>query len=101
MFKAPINVIVKLPLIGDEGHLSRTWSNRIPVIPRVGETLFILEDLRPKVVSVEYMGNNYNIIVIKLEPISSSFLYELTDKRRSMKWKNAWTYYDSKGYPSL
>ena len=99
--KAPTRVIVKIPLIGEKGYLSQNWVNRIPNIPRVGESLFIWDDLRPKVVSVEYMGNNYNIIVITLEPISSSLIYELTVTPRALRWKNAWTYYNEKGFPSV
>lgn len=92
--KAPTRVIVNIPLIGEKGHLSRMWVNRIPNIPRVGESLFIGNDLRPKVISVEYMGINYNIVVITLEPVSSSLIYELTEKPRALRWKNAWTYYN-------
>lgn len=95
--KAPTNIILYLPLIGDDGELVRFLGKRTPHVPRVGESLFIFTDLYSKVVSVEYMGNDYNIIVIRLEPISSSLIYELTEKKRRLKWKGAWTYSNKKG----
>lgn len=93
--KRPSIVRLELPLIEEKGYLSRTLRNRIPHIPRIGESLYIAPELFVKVVSVEYMAIDYNLINIRLEPISSSFIHELTEERRARKWKGEWTYYAS------
>ena len=95
--KRPSIVFLHLPLIGDKGYLSRVLRNRVPNIPRVGESLYI-GVCSSRVVSVEYQGNDYNFVKIHLEPISSSFIKELTSERKALGWKNAWTYHSSDPY---
>ena len=86
MRAAPL-LFIKLPLIDDKGYLSRLTKNRPPFLPRVGESLYLLPNLSSKVVSVNYSGWHYQVITLTLEPISSSHIKELTERK-----KNKWTY---------
>lgn len=95
--KRPSLVSLHLPLIEEKGYLERTLRNRIPNIPRVGESLYT-GVCWSKVVAVSYMANDYNLIRIHLEPISSSFKEDLVDKRKALRWKNAWTYHSKDPY---
>lgn len=83
--KASPLLFITLPLIGDKGYLSRILRNRVPFIPRVGESLYIAPELDSKVASVNYSGINYNWIRITLEPIPLSFKDELT-KESNISW---------------
>ena len=96
--RRPAIVSLHLPLIEDKGYLSKLLRNKMPNIPRVGESLYIAPELSAKVVSVEYMAIDYSLIVIRLEPIPFSFVYQLTEERRKMKWKGVWTYFPKNPY---
>ena len=87
---------MRLPLIGEKGYLWRIYKKKPNNIPRIGETIYLLPKLYGKVVKIEYGGHNLNSISVHLEPISASYVKELTEtpSKLASKSHSGWKYDD-------
>jgi hypothetical protein len=74
-------IIIKLPLINelgqDKGSLVRSLKRRPKYLPRIGETIYLLPKVSPKVEKVNYSGLFWQHITITLEPVSTSLKSEI------------------------
>jgi len=91
---------MRLPLTGEKGYLWTIYKRKPLHIPRIGETIYLLPKLDGKVVKVIYGGHNLNIISVHLEPISASYVKELTQtpSKLASKSHSGWEYNDGTGW---
>ena len=87
---------MRLPLIGEEGYLYKLYKKTPTHIPRIGETIYLTQELSGKVVNINYGGHDLNSISIYLEPISASYVKELTKtpSKLASKSHSGWKYDD-------
>ena len=87
---------MRLPLIGEKGYLYKLYKKTPTHIPRIGETIYLLPELYGKVVEIKYAGHDLNSITVHLEPISASYVKELTEtpSKLASKSHSGWKYDD-------
>ena len=87
---------MRLPLIGEKGYLYKLYKKTPTHIPRIGETIYLLPELYGKVVEISYGGHGLNSINVYLEPISASYVKELTEtpSKLASKSHSGWKYDD-------
>lgn len=91
-----LDFLIELPLIDedgqDRGHLSRFIARKPKYLPRVGDCIFILPEISPRVKEVKFSGLSYSFIHLILEPIPVSYRHELeNDRFKKGKYKWRWS----------
>lgn len=85
--------LVELLFKNDNGEVSgsliRTLSRRPKFIPRIGESVYVLPGVSPKVQDINYSGSNFSVVHLTLEPIPSSRRKEV-ENAPSLKGKDKW-----------
>ena len=83
-----------VPLVDElnqpKGVMSRYFSARPKILPRIGERLYLLSNLSPKVEDVTHSGVRLYFTTITLEPVSESYRVELESKanvRGATRWE--------------
>lgn len=72
-------------------RLTRSLSQKPKYLPRIGERIFLLPDVFPKIQDIRYSGINYQLVHIILEPIPASYFEVLLNSpglKKDDKWKN-------------
>ena len=89
-------IMVELPLIGEDGQIKgsfhRFLKRRPKYLPRVGDCVYVLGGVSPKVQEVKFSGLSYFHVHLILEPISLSYKTVLESdrfKKGLEKWQ--WT----------
>lgn len=89
-------IFIRIPIIPAknqlEGYLSKSLE-KMEYIPRIGEQVYVTENLQLKVESVNYSGNSLNIIGVTLEAVSmSEDEIKQLERRVTDKKTSKWTY---------
>jgi hypothetical protein len=94
-----IRLFVTVPLIGEQGEpkgmMTRMDSSKPRNLPRIGERMYLLPDLSPKVADIHYSGINLWLTTIILEPISVTYQGELENipkRRGTAGWSKSYGY---------
>ena len=94
-----VRLFVKVPLVGEQGEskgtMTRMDSSKPKNLPRIGERMYLLPDLSPKVADIHYSGINLWLTTIILEPISSTYQAELEKipkKRGTSGWSKSFSH---------
>jgi len=98
---------VRVPLIDQlnrsTGIMTRYFSSRPKVLPRIGERMYLLPSLSPKVEDISHSGLRLWFTSITLEPVSESYRLELeaihkTRGATNWEWSNGEILHNEKGY---
>jgi hypothetical protein len=91
-----IRLFVKVPLVDELGDLKLTMirmdSSKPRNLPRIGERMYLLPELSPKVADIQYSGINLWLTTIILEPISASYekdLEKIPKRRGTSGWSKS------------
>jgi hypothetical protein len=94
-----VRLFVKVPLVGEQGEpkgtMTRMDSSKPKNMPRIGERMYLLPDLSPKVADIHYSGINLWLTTIILEPIAATYQVQLESipKRRGTSgWSKYYGY---------
>ena len=92
---------LQLPFVDSKGEiihgLNRLLPSNLKHLPRIGESVYVLAGVYPKIESIQYSGHNLHYVKIILEPIPVAYRTEL-EKNKDLKGKSLWqTSYS--GYP--
>lgn len=91
---------MKLPIIGESGYLYKIYKRNPDSIPRIGESIYLLPNLYSKIEKVSYGGHDLNAVNIYLEPISATYIKELTEEpsKLALKSHGGWKYDDGSSW---
>ena len=85
---------IQVPLENEKheykGTMTMLQSKRPKVLPRIGERIYVLPGLTPRVVDIIHMGENQYFTKIVLEPVSAELRKQLETKPplgKSTPWK--------------
>lgn len=88
-----VSLFIKVPLVDQygepKGTMTRMDSSIPKYLPRIGERIYLLQELSPKVVDIYYSGINFYLITIFLEPILVTYqedLESLPKRRGTSGW---------------
>jgi len=88
--------MVELPIVGEDGQVKGSFHrflNRKPkYLPRVGDSVYVLGGVAPKVQEVRFSGPSYFNVHLVLEPLPISYRSVLESdlyKKGPDKWR--WT----------
>ncbi len=73
-----------------KGTMTMFQSKRPKVLPRIGERIYVLAGITPRVVDIVHMGENQYFSRIILEPLSVDLRKELEAKKpvgKATKWE--------------
>jgi len=94
-----ISLFVKVPLVDDQGEsrgtMTRMNSSKPKNLPRIGERMYLLPDLSPRVADIQYSGINLWLTTIILEPISVAYqekLENIPKRRGTSGWSKSYSY---------
>jgi len=94
-----LSLFITVPLVDDQGEsrgtMTRMDSSKPKNLPRIGERMYLLPDLSPRVADIQYSGNNLWLTTIILEPISVTYqekLESIPKRRGTSGWSKSYGY---------
>ena len=87
-------LFLELPFVDSEGEiihgLHRLLPSNLKHLPRIGESVYVLAGVYPKIESIQYSGHNFHFIKLILEPILVHYKDQL-EKASDLKGKPLWS----------
>jgi hypothetical protein len=96
-----MGLYMKLPIIDEEGYLSKYYKRKPSTVPRLGESIYLLPKLYSKVEKVSYGGHDLEAVNLVLTPISATHVKELTTvtfNNPKVKQHTGWEYQNGISY---